>query len=161
LPEETVNPGRRLAHLHFCDPFFFSKVSLWPGRKGVARKSIGGKRNPLEGPPLFPQNEAGHRAPRGAPQHRNPPIRGGKNSLPALPQKGIVPYGFVRNPPMADFRAGQCLAFNQLYVYFSESEDGQVVVAPQRSFPMAKVLEFRERGNRNTEKGKTEKGLTP
>jgi hypothetical protein len=32
---------------------------------------------------------------------------------------------FARNPPMADFRAGQDLKFNPLYAYSAKSEGGQ------------------------------------
>jgi hypothetical protein len=42
-----VKDEKGLAHLHFCDSFFFSKASLWPGRKGVARKKHRREKNSI------------------------------------------------------------------------------------------------------------------
>jgi len=67
--------------------FSSKKQACGPEAKALRAKSIGGKRKPLEGPRVFPQNAAGASgAPPVAP-HRNRLVRGGKTSLPVLTKK--------------------------------------------------------------------------
>jgi len=57
----------------FAILFSSQKQACGPEERALRAKSIGGKRNPLEGPPVFPQNAAGASgAPPGAPTSESP-----------------------------------------------------------------------------------------
>jgi hypothetical protein len=53
----------------FVIPFSSQKQACGPEARALCAKSIGGKRNPLEGTPVFPQDGAG---PSGAPTSESP-----------------------------------------------------------------------------------------
>jgi len=133
-PFRSVSTGiSNLPTSTFAIPFSAKKQGCGPEARALRGKSIGGKRNPLGDPPVLPQEEAGHRTPshakRVTPLHRNTPVLRERTACPPGPRNEVRLMVFARNPPMADFRAGQCLKFNRSCAYLAKSEGGQGISA--------------------------------
>ena len=111
--------------------FFLPKSKLVARKQGrCAEKTSAGKEIHSEIPPCFRRMGRAHRAPSHAKRvtslHRNTSALRERTACPPGPRNEACLMVFARNPPMADFRAGECLKFNRSYAYVAKSESGQV-----------------------------------
>jgi hypothetical protein len=103
-------------------PFLLRKTKLGARKQGrYAQKASAGKEFQPEVQSFFRRTRRADRAPL-QPNHS---VLAERTACPPGPRNDPCLMVFAHNPPMADFRAGQCLKFNRAYAHFRKVKVGK------------------------------------